>query len=225
MAIGQDADLKSRFESEYRAWKEQVESQRFSSAPEFNEHFTKIVKMGIPVLPLIIDKMEKREFSMDFLLESAFYLISRKDFEKEDWPKGKRGDSHTAAAMYIEWWHNGIKDTQNSFDHYYRQWKRDLAEKKEDEANNKLLSIRKLGIVAMPFMIDKIKKGDLKFVKIISDYSKIQYPVNYIGEGDLQSIKIISDYTSESLNENASKDECIAWWNENKDKFTIVQDE
>lgn len=201
VAIGQDADLKDRFESEYRAWKTMVGEISPSSAPHYNEHLGEIVKMGVPVLPFIIEKMEKKEFGMDFLLEFAVYSISRKGFEKEDWPEGKRGGSHAAAAMLIDWWHNGLKDTENSFNRYYQEWKRDHAENKEEEAEDKLLSIKKLGIAAMPFMINKIEEGDLEF------------------------IKIISDHTNESLSEDASKDECIDWWNENEDKYTIIKED
>lgn len=200
-AFSQETDLKDRFESEYRAWKKSVEEKPFSSAPQYNEHMTQIVNMGVSVLPLIIEKMEKKEFKMDFLLESAVYSISRKDFEKEDWPEGRRGGSHAAAAMYIDWWHSGIKETEESFNGYYRKWKEDLAGKKQEMAQEKLWSIQKLGIAAIPFMIEKIKEGDLEF------------------------ISIISDHTNGSLSETASKDECVDWWNENKDKYTIVQDE
>ena len=200
LAFGQAADLKVRFESEYNAWKIVVEGNNISPSMAIaNDHLYEIVKMGVPVLPLIVEKMERKEFYQDFQLELAFYLITRKIFETEDWPQGKRGDAFTKAAMFIDWWHNGLKYTQNSFNRYYQEWKRYLAEKKEGEAEDKLLSIKKLGIAAIPFMIEKIEVGDLEF------------------------ISIISDHTNESLNENASKDECIAWWNENKDKYTIVQ--
>jgi len=201
LAIGQDIDLKDRFEAEYRAWKEQVGEITPSSSPHYNEHMTEIVKMGVPALPLIIEKMEKHEYEWDFQLKFAFSLITRKTFEKEDWPEGKPGGAHTKAAMYIDWWHNGLKDTENSFNRHYQEWKKYQEEKNFEEAEKKLRNIKNLGIAAIPFMIEKIKEGDLEF------------------------IKKISDHTNESLNENASRDECIAWWNENRDKYTIVQDE
>lgn len=200
-AFAQDTELKDRFESEYRAWKEQTGEITPSSAPEYNEHLYEMIKMGAPVLPFIIEKMEKHEFGLDFLLESAFHLISRKNLEREDWPEGKLGDAHTAAAMYIDWWHNGLKETERSFDRYYQEWKGYLAEKNPEEAEKKLKNIKNLGIAAMPFMINKIEKGDLEF------------------------IKIISDHTNESLSADTSKDECISWWNENHEKYTIVQEQ
>jgi hypothetical protein len=196
-----NADIKAKFEIEYKAWKEEVGEITPSSSPQYNEHMYEIVKMGAPVLPLIIERMEKSEFNMDFLLVSPFYLISGKSFEKEDWPEGRLGDAHTKSAMYIDWWHNGLKDTEKAFDRYYQDWKEDLAEDKEEEAKEKLLSIKKLGIAAIPFMIEKIKEGDLEF------------------------ISIISDHTNESLSADASNDECIEWWNENKDKYIIVKDQ
>jgi hypothetical protein len=196
-----NADIKARFESEYKAWKEQFGELTPSSAGGYNEHMTEIVEMGVPVLPLIVEKMEKSENRYDFQLELAFDLITRKIFEKEDWAEGTRGDARTKAAMFVDWWHNGLKNTRESFDRYHQEWKKDLAENKEEEAQVKLSSIKKLGIAAIPFMIEKIKEGDLEF------------------------ISIISDHTNESLSENASKDECIEWWNENKHKYTIVKDQ
>ena len=120
----QDTDLKDRFETEYRAWKEQVGELTPSSAPGYNEHMTEIVDMGVPALPLIVEKMEKHEYERDFELKFAFSLITRKIFEKEDWPEGTRGDARTKAVMFVDWWHNGLKDTENSFNRYYQEWKR-----------------------------------------------------------------------------------------------------
>jgi len=202
VVFGQDEDLKSRFESEYKAWKTMVDNNIASSLATTNPHLYEIVKMGVPVLPLIIEKMEKKEYARDFSLGVAFALITKKVFEKEDFPEGAiQGDAIINARMYIDWWHNGIKNTSDSFNRYYQEWKRYLAEKNTEEAEKKLKNIKNLGIAAIPFMIDKIKEGDMEF------------------------IKIISDHTNGSLNENASKDECIQWWKENSDKYTIIKDE
>jgi hypothetical protein len=200
LAFGQNTDLKNHFESEYKAWKTHVEETPFSSTQGNNEHMFEIVKLGVPVLPLIIEKMEKKEFGMDFILEVAVHSITKKVFAKEDWPEGTLGDSHTAAAMYIDWWKNGLKNTSNSFNQYYQEWKKYRDEKNVEEAGKKLRNIKNLGIAAIPLMVDKIKKGDLEF------------------------IKTISDLTDGNLSANASKDECISWWNKNRDKYTIIKD-
>lgn len=225
VTLSQDADIKGRFESEYLAWKNQVEEHEYSSFPQYNEHMFEIVQMGAPVLPFIIEKMERNEFKMDFLLVTPFYFISGKAFKREDWPEGTQGDAHTKAAMYIDWWHNGIMDAQNSFNQYYLEWKRSLADKSEDEAKIKLANIKMLGIAAIPLMIEKINEGDLVFIKIIS-YHTYGSLIERMRKSDLklEFIDRISDYENESLSENATKEECIEWWNENKDKYTIVQD-
>lgn len=195
-AFGQDADVKARFESEYQAWKTIVEGSS-SSLSHFNPHLYEIAKMGIPVLPLLIDKMERKGFDRDFLLGKAFGLITMKEFPREDWPPGKLAGSHAKAAMYINWWHSGIKNTSKDFNRYYQEWKSALAETNREKADKNLRYITALGIAAMPFMIEKIEEGDLELIKVIS-------------------------YLSHSLlSVNASKYECLKWWDEKKEKYII----
>jgi len=216
--------LKNEFESEYRAWKKAVDEKGFSSAPQYNEHFYEIIDMRAPVLPFIIEKMEKKEYGLDFLLESAFYFITKMRFDKSEWPKGKLGDSHTAAAMYVDWWHNGIKDTEKSFNHYYQQWSKCKAENNTEKADEILRHIDRLGIAAIPFMIEKINNGDKEFIKIISGYSFASM-INRIRKSDYKYdfIESIADNKNTKLNENASIDEFTEWWSANKDLYTIIQ--
>lgn len=198
---GQDTELKNRFESEYNAWKAYVEENRASSTAHFNSHIYEIAKLGAPALPLIIEKMKINETGFDFLLRFSIYLITQKIFEKEDWPEGTLGDVHTAAVMYIAWWDNGIKDTKETFNRYYSARNKYLNEKNTPEAEKQLKHIRNLGIVAIPYMIDKIKEGDLVFIKIISDFS------------------------NQDLKADATKEQCLTWWSKNSSKYTIVKTE
>ena len=132
VAFGQDADLKNRFESEYKAWKTIVDENPFSETAMYNPHIFEIGNMGAPVLPLLVEKMENSESG--HLLNYAFYLITKKGFEKEDWPKRSNGKirvgSRTKKAMFLDWYRNGIKNTSISFNRYYLEWKRYLDEKK-----------------------------------------------------------------------------------------------
>ena len=199
VAMSQGGDIQNRFESEYEAWKIIVENDMLSSRSIANEHLYKIVEIGVPVLPYLIAKMENQNSVHDFKLGLAFYLITRKIFEKEDWAIGTRGDARTKAKMFVEWWHNGIKNTPQTFNKYYEEWKKYKVESDTLKTEDMFQKIKRLGIAAIPFMIDKIRGGDLEF------------------------IKIISNHTNGSLNENALKDECLKWWDENKDKYTIIQ--
>jgi hypothetical protein len=199
--FGQDADIKSRFESEYNAWKEYVAEYPFSDFSFYNLHQMEIAKLGPAALTLIIEKMEKNESGFDFQLHYAFFLITRKVLEKEEWPQGTLGDARTGARMYINWWNNGIKETKNDFDRYYSARNMYLDKKNVDESVRQLNHIKGMGIVAIPYMVDKIKEGDLVFIEIISDFS------------------------NQDLKADATKEQCLEWWSKNSSKYTIVKAE
>ncbi|NLI16295.1 MAG: hypothetical protein GX409_08435 [candidate division Zixibacteria bacterium] len=225
VASGQDTDLKNRFEVEYKAWKTYVDANSVSDLAIFNNHMRAIIQLGIPALPLIFEKMEKNEYRFDFQLEVAIPPITRKFFEIEDWPKGKRGDAITKAALFLDWWKNGIKETKNTFDRYYSARKKFLEENNTEEAEKQLNRIRNLGIVAIPYMIDKIKEGDLVFIETIAELTN-QYPSKYTySEGDSAFIGNLNELTNQGLSANASKDECLEWWSKNSSKYTIVKAE
>ena len=165
------------------------------NTPEFYE----ILKMGTPVVPFIIEKLEKNP--EDYLLEVAVRRITKKGFDANKWPPGQKGGAITAAKLYVSWWREDRKHTREHFDQIYSEWKQYKAQKREKEIQLKLKSFKFLGIDALPFLIEKINGGDLDLMQII------EYLTNR---------KIKKTTTIPDLN---------AWWEKNKEKWTLPEPE
>jgi hypothetical protein len=111
--------------------------------------------------------------------------------------------------MWQHWFKNGREYTEREFDQRYNQWKQKRAymrsrhpDKDEAYAAKAAALTRKkimgLGIAALPYMIDKVNQGDIHM------------------------ISSISELTGGQLKKNATKTECLVWWNNNKQKWLIT---
>lgn len=89
--------------------------------------FYAMVEFTTPAVPLLIDKIEKNP--EDFHLMNAVRCITKKRFERSDWPPGKIGDSITAAKMFIQWWKDGRFRTGERFGELHDKWKTLKSEK------------------------------------------------------------------------------------------------
>jgi len=194
-------DIKEVFEREYGAYIEatRLDDKEFpfrstSYGPRSYQHLQKIAKLGMPVLPYLMEKIIATE---DMNLNIPIYVITTKTFAKSEWPEGKRGDSRTKVKLYINWWKTGRKLTPQQFSQRYLQWKNLKTQGKEDEAKAKLDEIRRLGIAALPIMIEKVKQGEKEFIPLIFKLTK----------GKVKT--------------NATISECLAWWRDNKEKWLI----
>jgi hypothetical protein len=192
-AEGKEA-LKNQFEEKYEKWQEWQKENPFRSDPSGSPALREIAKIGIPGIPLIIEKIEEKD---DMYLDFCIFLITRKVFEKSEWPPDKLGDSHTGAKMYVEWWKEGRKKTPEQFSGYFQDWRRLTSECKTEEAKAKLKNLTNLGIDALPLMIEKIREGNTEF------------------------IPIISFLTNEAIKKDASPDTAIKWWAENKQNWLL----
>ncbi|UCD85470.1 MAG: hypothetical protein JSU92_04565 [Deltaproteobacteria bacterium] len=189
----EEKDIKVIFEQKYRKCQEWSESHGYLSFPGASEPYMEIIELGPPVLPYAMEKMKEGDFFLDFVVS----IITKKDFDKSEWPPGKLGDSRTAAKMFVKWWHEGRKQTPQQFEKLYQEWK-DLKKKgKVEEAGERYQRIKDLGIAALPYMIKKIEQGDKKLVPAFS--------------------YLIDD----AVKKNASTLECVDWWKKNKDKWTL----
>lgn len=100
--------------------------------------------------------------------------------------------------FWSDWWQNGAKFTEQRFNAIYSKWKN------EKETDRPKYVVRKqffkmidLGIPALPFMVEKVKRGEIEF------------------------IPAISKLTDGKLKKGATQAECLEWWNKNKQKWLI----
>lgn len=194
----QSSEIKNIFEQKYNEWKEYNSrfEEKVKSTWGINKPLYEIVKLGIPALPFIIEKIQKNP--EDFQLGYAVFLITKKQFEKSDWvEKGKMGDAKTKAKMYVNWWYEGRKQSPEQFEKLYTEWKSLKAQGKEKEAKEKYERIKHLGIVILPNIIEKIEHGETEF------------------------IPIVSYFTDDAVKKDAKVSECVEWWKKNKEKWTL----
>ncbi|MBA7690817.1 hypothetical protein ES703_99349 [subsurface metagenome] len=105
--------------------------------------------------------------------------------------------------LWRHWWKVEPEFTKQRFEKYYREWKRVVEEKPQAHSahsyrQNKMLQA---GIPALPFLIEKVKKGDIGL------------------------IKTISELTNRELKKTATQKQCLEWWNKNKHKWLIPFEE
>ncbi len=111
----------------------------------------------------------------------------------------RRGDANTLPDLWSQWWRGGPQFTRARLEAKHSEWK---AMKKENQpeksnANSKLSEMADLGIPAIPFMVEKVRQGETDF------------------------IPLISRLTNKELAETATKEQCLAWWEANKQKWLI----
>ena len=101
--------------------------------------------------------------------------------------------------LWIDWWNNGSELTKQRFGAKHNEWKAMKKETKDEKsfAQNRLSEMTDLGIPALPFMIERVKQGEIDF------------------------IPLISKLTDTKLAETATTEQCLAWWEANKQKWLI----
>jgi hypothetical protein len=205
----EDANMKDVFESKYKVWKDFMQSpdSRYLSdttgitAPQFDE----IVKLGIPALPFIFEKMES-----DPILCVAAQKITKKKFHTirtgedpnvrrwsvEEFPDINNVERIDWPLLWLIWWNdNGGSRTSEQFEKLYNEWKTLKKTGNQIEAEKKYERMMDLGIFALPNMMGKIEQGDTEL------------------------IKVVSELTDNRVKNDANQSDCLIWWQENKQKW------
>ncbi len=207
--VNADDNVMNQFEARYKEWKTyisrpEVMAQSIAGSRFKCSQFREIVKLGLPALPYIIQKM--RMNPKDQLLWKAIEEIAkvkiRGKYDKEkkriifpDLPDLEPGEN-----VYLYWWRKGRKQTPQLFDNFYSEWQGLKKEGKEKEAKIKYQRIKELGIAALPYMVE------------------------YVEQGDSDLINAISELTEGAITESTKPSECVDWWNKNEEKWTIPAD-
>ena len=192
-----EIDLKAKFNQLYDEWKEWRCQNTVASTSTTSLPFLKIQKLDPRAIPFIMEKLENDKG--DYELEIAILLITKKNFEREEWSIGTYGDSFTARKLYIEWWNNGRKQTKSKFTPLYSRWKE--CKKAEDRTETSRISgkLVRLGIDILPFLVEKIKSGDL------------------------EAVILISEITSGEVKNDMTGSQVVDWWKTHRDRWTIPE--
>ncbi len=193
----QPADIRAELERRCQAWKQALLANPIRSDLTGFPEFDRIVELGIPALPYIVEKLEQNRESFAFGLEAAVWRITKKRFQAAEWPEGTLGDAKTAAVLYVRWWREGRKEAPRVFEKLYTEWRGLKQAGRTAEAEDKHKAIVDLGIDILPYLMEKMKAGD----------EELLGTVNRLTNGALGSAP--------------TRSRAAAWWAENKDKWTL----
>lgn len=200
------------FQEKHEAWLEycrrpEVWSRSRGNFFVNNEPFREIIRLGIPALPYLMEKVETAPLE-GRLLHYALTAITKKKFHVrrqeidgqllwtvEEFPDIEPGRSHPDTnILWLRWWREEIKETPQQFEELYQEWK---AQNEPDEAEGAYRKLVDLGVVALPTMVEKVT------------------------DGDAAMIPAIAELTDGSLAPDVNAAECLVWWEEQADKWII----
>ncbi len=207
-------NLAASFNQKYHTWKEycltSIPMYRSDIDPMIffdNEPFRDIVKLGIPAIPLMVEKQQE-----DHMLGYALYQITKWKWHiiREGSAAGEwtwfveefpdiRSDTGPpdSRQLWLRWRKEGQKHTDQYFEKLYDEWKELKRQNKTEEAKEKYQRIIDLGIAALPNIMQKVEQGDNELTEAISKL------------------------TDGKVEKNAKQSECSNWWKENKEKWLI----
>lgn len=197
-------NVRGEFEERYQAYREGVRQDflelphRSTVGPRAHKHLIEISKLGPAVLPFIIEKSRETN---DFFLNLPLFIVTKKTFEKTEWPKDSPKDAKATAKMFIDWWEKSGPQTPQRFEQRYVELRVLREQHKKDETQEKYRQIRRLGIAALPSIMEKVKLGDIEL------------------------IPIISELTDGKIKKDITQSECLDWWEKNKQEWLIPFEE
>jgi hypothetical protein len=144
-------------------------------------------------MPFIIDEIERGQWR----LNACAGMITRKRFQKAEFPNPESRGAKSNAALFVKWWRHERKETPKQFEQFYAEWKEAQQQGKSEEAKQKYQLMVDLGIDILPFLVKKIEKGDKA------------------------SISAVSRLTHGELKKDADIAQCTKWWKEKKQKWTM----
>jgi hypothetical protein len=188
--------LRKVFEEKYKNWRREVENYGDflpdDSGITLKSFKEDIVGLGVKVIPILIERMHQ-----DICLAYAITLISQWRFipgERE----GKQIFGFKALAdFYSNWWKEGQGGIKRLFEERYQRLKRVWNSSTQEEFEGAIRDLEYLGIAALPYFFEKIKDNETVFIPIVSRLSKT------------------------ALKSDATVEECLLWWEKNKDDWII----
>jgi hypothetical protein len=191
-------------------------------------------KLGISILPLIVEKMKDVQGIEFSKLAIIFESVSKKRFYRNDLVNQYKPYKYD---WHIEWWEKERILSEEAFNRVYEEWKKEIdirdmnqlfnMNKESDLGNypNHLLKLpdeyyirsthvprtiihqfRDLGVAAIPHAFTRIKQGDSKLIST----------VNYWTDDALQN-----SATEHGISNDQMLEYSLIWWEDNKEEWLL----
>ncbi|MDW8027267.1 MAG: hypothetical protein RMK94_02615 [Armatimonadota bacterium] len=220
-AISQE-NIRNISVAKYERWREYVEEKlthelrlkSVLSAPFIyeNEYFQEIVNLPLAALPYILVK-----FIEDRRLGRALFKITKWEYHvirlgrepreyiwtvEEFQDINQKGGPPDWRYLWLRWWGEGKKQTPQWFVERYSKW---IAAKRQ--GNNQLAQgmyqkLLNIGIAAIPLWLQKLEIEQDEGIK-----KDILNALSYLTDGEVKATMSVQD--------------CLNWWRENKERWTI----
>ena len=220
-----EAKKEREFWALHEAWREsilalpekvwQTSDLREQAVYQENEHCQKLVALGPDIIPLMIRVGQKRTY----LLHVVEMICKRRFPYHRDREASSFGKSvfiiegvpgydpgygfPRMAQVWLYWWNEVRAQTPELFAGHYEEWKALRDEGKTEEAAKKLESIKNLGIDALPSVMEAVAAGDKDMAPVAAYLADVPW------------------ITGEKASDAMTCDECVAWWNGNKEHYAM----
>jgi hypothetical protein len=194
-----DSALRAAFEENYQKFKADCEKVWYSSSSYdrlSSPYYRAIVDMGLPALPLIMEKIAEDPDSPDSHWVSwASAEIARVTRVPDIYP-------WAAQDRELTWWAGGQKLANQRFEWAYGQWKAAKAAGRREDARKFLKTMCAIGFAALPPMMEKVSAGDAELLPVV--------------RGMTSGAAVITGSTPQERTTA-----CVAWWDKNKTTWLI----
>lgn len=177
------------------------------------EEFDALKALGVSALPLFMEELKKEPIEFGdhpvyeglevytdaYGLLQAFMAVSKKQFTKAERTKSGTQSPNTLCALYITWWEEGCAGGFFTVCNRWRVLKQQGTASDEvlDDAKKEML---RTGVVAVPCIMEEIKRGELGLVTILWRLTDGAVPAD------------------------ASKEVCLGWWENNQHHWAWMED-
>jgi hypothetical protein len=163
---------------------------------------------------------------LDYRVHSCLEFISRariwirystavRTYTLPDFPElGELQPDKVYKVLWEHWLREGDRFARQEFEKYYDIWKRLSTERPDNRISEDYVmsSMLRGGAAVLPYVLEEIEKGDETLIPGVSYLTR------------LRSIRPGVEEKPE-LRKDATREECLQWWTDNKDRWVVFQAE
>jgi hypothetical protein len=139
------------------------------------------------------------------------YFSDTRTYEAVDFPEiGKLDCARFHATLWQHWLKEGDKTAGRQFHDNYVKWRLLQKERPDDRSSRDhvLRNAFQQGVLTLPYVMREIEKGDESLIPFVSEMT---------AAGSRRETR-----TGRELPANANREDCLKWWEANKDRWTIL---